>query len=282
MRTLVVALVSALALGCGTDSSGEGAATDEMGENGEPMPTAQGPQSLEQRLEDPQVAQIYRSIMDSIAPDDGWARTRYIQFDWMIDRGDSPPVRRSHRWDVHEGDYRVEAPVGENQMVALFDVDAPTEGERIWLDGTPVEDEARSDSLATRAHAMFINDSYWLLFPFKWADPGVSTRYIPSREVWGEEYEAVELTFDDVGLTPQNRYIALIDPETRMMELWQHFSEASDTVPQFTNRWTDWQDYGPILLSAGRENQDGESTIYFENLAAATEIPDGAFAPPGE
>ena len=247
------------------------------------MPTAQGPQSLEMRLEDPQVAQIYRSIMDSIAPDDGWARTRYLQFDWMIDRGDSPPLRRSHRWNVHEGDYRVEAPVGENQMVALFDVDAPTEGERIWLDGERVTDEAVSDSLANRANAMFINDSYWLLFPFKWTDPGVLTTYIPSREVWGREFEAVELTFeDDVGLTPQNRYIALIDPETRMMEAWQHFTEASDTVPRFTNRWTDWQDYGPILLSSRRENEDGQSTIYFENLAASTEVPDGAFAPPGE
>jgi len=269
MRTLVVALVSAFALACGTDTSDEGGATGQMEGGGEPMPTAQGPQSLEQRLEDPQVAQIYRSILDSIAPNDGWARTRYLRFDWMIDRGDSPPVRRSHRWDVHEGDYRLEAPVGENQMVALFDVDAPTDGERIWMDGEPVEDEARSDSLANRAHAMFINDSYWLLFPFKWTDPGVTTRYIPSREVWGEEWEAVELTFDDVG-------------ETRMMELWQHFSEASDTVPRFTNRWTDWQDYGPILLSSRRENEDGQSTIYFENLAADTVIPDGAFAPPAE
>ncbi len=246
------------------------------------MATAPGTQSLEMRLEDPQVAQIYRSIMDSIAPDDGWERTRYVHFDWMIDRGDDPPLRRSHRWNVHEGDYRVEAPVGENQMIALFDVDAPTEGERIWLDGQRVEDEARSDSLANRAYSMFINDSYWLLFPFKWTDPGVTTRYLPTREVWGKEYEAVELTFDDVGLTPQNRYIALIDPETRMMELWQHFTEASDTVPRFTNRWADWEDYGPILLSSRRETEDGESTIYFENLGAATEVPDGAFAPPME
>jgi len=282
MRTLVVALVSALALGCGSDMSDEGEAGGPPEREGEPTPTAQGPQNLEMRLEDPQVAQIYRSVMDSVAPNDGWARTRYLQFDWMIDRGDSPPLRRSHRWNVHEGDYRVEAPVEAGMMVALFDVDAPTEGDRIWIDGERIEDEARADSLANQAYSMFINDSYWLLFPFKWTDPGVTTRYLPAREVWGKEYEAVELTFDDVGLTPQNRYIALIDPETRMMELWQHFTEASDTVPRFTNQWTDWQDYGPILLSSQRENEDGNSTIYFENLAAGTEVPDGAFAPPME
>ena len=280
MRTLVIVLVSLVGFACGPGSSDDGQEPGAPPDTTEDLPRAQGPQSLEQRLESPMVAQLWTGVMDSIAPDDGWDRTRYVRFDWMVNRDEGDPVRRSHWWDRESGRYRVEASVDAGELVALFNVDHPTDGERVWLDGEAVPDGARSDSLVERAHSMFINDSYWLLFPFKWADPGVETHYAGEAEVWGESYEVVELTFRDVGLTPQNRYRAYIDPETGMFELWQFFRNAQDTVPGFTNRWTDWQRYGPILLSSRRENREGVSGIYFENLDAATEVPAGVFEPP--
>lgn len=273
MRTLLMVLVSLLAVGCVQDESSEVEADTSASEMEERDPA--------EAIEDPEAARVYRAVMDSIAPNGGWDRTRYVEFDWIVDRGEGEPLRRSHRWDRFEGAYRVQAPTEAGEMVALFDVDSPTEDERIWIEGERVNDEARSDSLARDAHSMFINDSYWLLFPFKWADPGVTTRYLGEMEEWGETYEVVELTFDDVGLTPQNRYRAFVDPETGMFELWQHFSSADDEEPAFTNRWTDWREYGPILLSSQREGEDGTSTIYFENLGASTEVPDGAFSDPG-
>lgn len=280
MRTLVIVLVSLIGAACGAESPDGGQMSGASNDATEDS-RAQRPQSLEQRLESPRVAEIWSGVMDSIAPDDGWERTRYVRFDWMVNRDEGEPLRRSHWWDRTSGRYRVEAPVDAGAMVALFNVEHPTEGERIWLDGEAVPDGARSDSLAERAHSMFINDSYWFLFPFKWADPGVTTRYVGKAEVWGERWDVVELTFENVGLTPQNRYRAYVDPETGMFELWQFFRNAEDTEPGFTNRWTDWQRHGPILLSSRRESREGVSRIYFENLDAATEVPEGVFAPPG-
>lgn len=233
-------------------------------------------EALERRMGDGEAARVFARVLDSIAPNDGWARTRYLAFERISGSG----VRRIHRWDRYEGRYWLRAPVGDEELVALFNVNAPTEGERIWLDGERVTDEARSDSLATRAHAWFINDTYWLVFPFKWADPGVTTRYLGEMEEWGERWEVVELTFDNVGLTPQNRYRAFVAPESGMFELWQHYRNAEDEEPRFTNRWTDWRPYGPILLSSRREGEDGEVGVYFENLAASTDVPPGAFATP--
>lgn len=267
MRTPLILLVSLTAgIACGAPPDGD-----------------EGPdRAALDRFEDPDVARLWSTMMDSIAPGNGWRETRWLRFDFVVDRDDGAPTRRSHRWAVWEGDYRLEAPVGGDQrMVALFDVNRPAEGERIWIDGEEVTDPARSDSLVQRAHAMFINDSYWLLMPFKWADEGVRARYLGRMEQWGETYDVVELTFENVGLTPQNKYRAFVDTASGMMELWQHFRDARDEEPGFTLGWTDWERHGPILLSPNRPDREGNSSIRFENLEAGTSVPEGAFAPPG-
>ena len=63
-------------------------------------------------------------------------------------------------------------------------------------------------------------------------DPGSRYTGYGIVEVEGETYEVVELTFDDVGLTPQNKYRGWVDPETHRMAYWQHYTEASDEEPQ--------------------------------------------------
>jgi hypothetical protein len=233
------------------------------------------------RIQDAEAARIWNSLMDRIAPDDGYARTRYLQFDWIVSRGEGQTLRRSHRWAMWEGDYRVEAPVDGGTMVALFNVSAPDQG-RVWVDGEQVTG-ARADSLLDRANGMFINDSYWLLMPFKWGDPGVTATYVGQETApgWGDAtYQVVELTFEGVGLTPQNKYRAYVDPGTGMMELWAHYREADQDEPNFVLAWTDWRDHGPIMLSSRREDPEGNAPIWFENLRAETEVPQGMFEPP--
>lgn len=276
MRTPFILLVSLLLAACGADTSDEAAASGAGGEADAPAPTETRPE-----LADAEADRVWRGVLDSIAPDGGWERTRYLQFTWAVNRGSGEPLRRHHRWDRWENRYRVEAPVEDGRLVALFDPNAPTEGERVWLDGERVPEGERSDELVEQAHGMFVNDSYWLLFPFKWGDPGVEAAYLGEMEEWGETWEVVELTFADVGLTPQNRYRAFVDPESGMMELWQYYQNADDEEPGFTLRWTDWQRYGPILLSSRRETPEGDSRIFFEDLEASTDVPSGAFDPPG-
>ena len=177
--------------------------------------------------------------------------------------------------------YRTVGDAGGQEMVAVIDTNDPTGSERIWLDGEPVTDPAVADSLADRAHAIFINDTYWFLMPYKWADPGVSAAYLGEMELEGRTYEVVELTFEAVGRTPQNKYRGWVDPETGLMAFWQHWRDAGDPEPAFTLAWTDWTRHGPLLLSAGRPDSAGYSRVTFENMAAAMEVPDGMFEGPG-
>jgi len=273
MRTLMSVLVSTgllTAAACAPDTSGS--AADAAGQA---TVQAEAPHYFD----DPDLQRIYAHMMETMAPNDGWHRTRYIQFDWMLDRGDAGVLRRSHRWDVWGGAYRLQAPLGkDHEMVALFNVNHPGDG-RVWVDGA-LQEAPRADSLLRRANAIFINDSYWLLMPYKWADPGVHASYLGTNEMNGAPYEVVELTFEGVGITPQNKYRGWVNPDSWLMDYWQHYRNADDPEPAFTLGWTDWKRYGPIMLSDKRPDENGNSRIYFENLRAEEFVPEGMFEPP--
>lgn len=263
MRTLLIFAVSVLLAGCGDE--------------GTPPPgNGEGESTRSHQFDDPEVTRIHTRMIDAMAPDDGWDRTRYLEFDWGVNR-EGGAVFRSHRWDRYEGLARFEAPSEEGTVVAIFPTDAPEEGD-VWVDGEHLEGEAARDRLqsAYRAH---VNDSYWLLMPYKWSDPGVSTRYVGTEtDDDGREWEVVELTFEqETGLTPQNMYRAFINPETGLMERWHYFSNA-EADPSPTD-WTQWTRVGPISLARDRES-GGEVGIFFSQLDARTDVPEGAFDPP--
>jgi hypothetical protein len=162
MGTRFVVLVSAALVACG----GSGAPPQEGDATISDAP---------QPFEDVDVERIYTRMMTVMAPGSAWPQARYLAFDWVIARPDGEPVVRSHRWDRWEGRYRVEAVRDGKLMLALFDVGDPASG-RVWLDGRPVTGEQAMEMLR-QANAIYVNDSYWLIMPYKWRDPGVHARY---------------------------------------------------------------------------------------------------------
>jgi hypothetical protein len=263
MRTLKLFCVSILLAGCG-----EGAPS-----SGQMEAPANTP-----HFADPDVHRIHTRMMAQIAPDQGWDRARYLEFDWAVRRtAEDTLVVRSHRWDRYEGRARVRQTTPDGEVVTVFQTQAVEEGEA-WLNGEPVTDERRTELLrsAYRAH---INDSYWLIMPYKWTDPGVQLAFQGERiDEEGRSWEVVELAFDDgTGLTPQNRYLAFINPETGRMERWHHFPNLeAEPAPA---DWADWQRFGPIELAVNRRSE-GRVRISFPHLRVETSLPDGVFTGP--
>ncbi|MEX2528640.1 MAG: hypothetical protein WEA09_13490 [Gemmatimonadota bacterium] len=241
---------------------------------GEIPDTAQAPHETAPAFVDPDVARLYARMMDAIAPNGGWERARYLEFD-RGGAGDAPP--RRHRWDRWEGNARWEAVSDAGTVVALFNANDPQSG-RVWLEGEELAGDER-ERLLTSAYRSHINDGYWLLMPFKWGDPGVSSRYLGQREALGRSWDVVELAFDEgVGLTPRNMYHAFLSQETGRMEYWHHFSNPdADPSP---SEWTDWRQVGPLVLAENRR-VDGEIRSRFPHLRVETEVPEGVFDPPG-
>lgn len=263
MRTLIVLTVSLALAACGE-------VTPEAEPTTEP--------ALEQHeFEDADVTRIHSHMIGTIAPDAGWERSRYLEFDWAVNRGEGqPPSVRAHRLDRWEGRARARFDTDMGELIALFDLDDPTSG-RAWIDGEEVEgDDARA--LLQRAYSAHVNDSYWLLMPYKWTDPGVTARYVGEEEEEGRTFEVVELSFEDeTGLTPNNMYRAFVNPESGRMERW-HFLRDADANPSPSD-WTEWTRVGPIELSMNRES-GGEVRIFFSHLLVSEEVPEGAFDTP--
>lgn len=266
MRTLLPVLVSLFLVGCNTDSS-----ADSPGVEASETP------SVTYEFEDPEVDRIYSEMMASMAPGGAWDRTRYLRFDWVFDRGDGNPFVRSHSWDRYTGDYKLEMTNREGgEVVAVFNTEAPEDG-RVWLDGVEQEGET-ADEMLDGAHGAYINDAYWFIMPYKWADPGVNTRFVGiETDEEGREWEVVELSFEGVGRTPDNMYRAFVNPDSNLMERWWHY-RAADAEPSPAD-WTEWTEIGGVMLALNRPRVDG-SRIHFQNVIAAEEIPEGAFSTP--
>lgn len=239
----------------------------------------------------PDSAEIWRDrLMEALGGQEAWESTRFLRFDWVVAGGEDT-VARSHTWDRYSGRYRLEFPGGEDgRFLALFDVNEVRrdtalgkvpEG-RVWIGDGELSGAAR-DSALNRAYGIFINDSYWLLMPFKWADPGVSLRWEGRTElepVEGGPLPTVRLSFEeDLGVT-DDRYWGYLDPETHLLAAWQYHLQGRDEKGAVI-RWENWQDVGPVRMATDRIWPDGSRNIWFENLTASRTVPEGAFAEPG-
>jgi len=226
-----------------------------------------------------EVQRVQTRMLDAMGGKSGWEKARYFEFDFGgIRNGQPAGTARRHHWDRFTGDYSLRFAQGTDTAYVVTNVNvAPLKG-RAWINGREITGP-RVDTLLTSAYARFINDSYWLLMPYKWSDPGVHTHYVGKQtDDKGVEWEVVKLTFDQVGLTPQNEYLAYINPRTGLMERWYHFPRAGAQPAIYD--WKNWQQFGPIRLATEKPTLDGASMIRFDNVRVETKVPKNAFAPP--
>ena len=185
---------------------------------------------------DRRAVEVADMVMDRLGGWSNWDATRHIT--WRFFGG------RLHVWDKRTGNIRFE----EGELVVLMNIHSQ-EG-RAWVAEAEIEN---ADSLAAKLKSTYeawINDSYWLVMPYKLKDSGVTLKYRGQGvTAQGIEAEILELTFRDVGVTPQNRYVIHIDAADHLVRQWSFYREASDDEPAFTLPWTNWKRYGDIWLA---------------------------------
>jgi hypothetical protein len=160
-----------------------------------------------------------------------------LRWDFAVVR-DSAEVSRSHHlWDRDAGRHRLEWRRGDSLLVAVFSTEGVVDGMpasgTVYLDGVPV-DSARSLGLLEEAYGRFINDMYWLLAPLKVFDPGVHRGV--AADSADETTDVLALWFDDVGLTPGDRYWLRADRDSGRMTSWRYRLESGR---EGAYAWTD-------------------------------------------
>jgi hypothetical protein len=128
---------------------------------------------------------------------------------------------------------------------------------KVFENGTLVKDEAKSKVLLEKAKNWWINDSYWLVMPWKLQDPGVSLVYVKTEQLPnGKTVDILQLTFTAVGVTPENKYWLYVDKENHLITQWAYYQNYNDAEPKFLKPWNNYQKAGNILLSFDRPNED--------------------------
>ena len=169
-----------------------------------------------------------------------WDNARY--FTWVFFGS------RKHYWDKKTGNIRIESL--KDSSIYLLNLNS-MQGKVKIQDTVYVNEEAKD--YLQKAKEYWINDMYWLFMPFKLKDTGVSLKYSgESNTRNGAKADVLQLTFEEVGVTPQNKYLVYVDKETRLVSQWDFFSEATQDSARFQLPWEDYKSYGNIKLASSR------------------------------
>ncbi|MBK6993735.1 MAG: hypothetical protein IPH31_01955 [Lewinellaceae bacterium] len=109
---------------------------------------------------------------------------------------------------------------------------------------------------------VWINDSYWLVMPFKMKDSGVTLKYLGEFNTEaGEAADLIQMTFSGVGVTPDNKYHVWVDKKTRLVTQWAYFEKFGDEKPALVNAWGGYKQYEKIMLSSERGSRGSLAPI---------------------
>lgn len=185
---------------------------------------------------------IVPEILKAMGGADQYDKTHFIKWDF---------AKRTLYWDKWTGNVRVESP-GEN-LVILVNIN--TLKGKAFENGSLVTDEEKTKALLTKAKNWWINDSFWLVMPWKLQDPGAMLTYVKTAKLPnGKMADVLQLTFDNVGVTPDNKYLLYVDKKDHLIKQWAYFENFNDPEPSFTRPWDNYQKAGNILLSFDRSD----------------------------
>lgn len=187
---------------------------------------------------------IVKNMLTAMGGLKNYNKTHFIQWNF---------VNRKLFWDKWTGNVRIENPT-ENQVIL---VNINTLKGKVYENGVLVKDQTKVNGLLKKAKNWWINDSYWLVMPWKLQDPGVNLTYVKTDKLPnGKTADILQLTFSAVGVTPDNKYWLYVDREDHLIKQWAHYKNFNDAKPKFVKPWNNYQKVGSILLSFDRPNEE--------------------------
>lgn len=210
---------------------------------------------------DAKAIDIADAVMEKMGGRKAWDDTKIIKWDFF--------GYRKLVWNKHTGDVRIQFDDTDSNLIItnIF-----THNGKVKLDGEEMLEPDSIKKYTKLGESIWINDAYWLFMPFKLKDSKTTLKYLKIDTTQSGDYSHVlQLTFNEIGDTPDNKYWVYVDTTELLVNQWAYFSTYEDSVPLFVNPWDDYQQYGNILLSGGRgkreiteiEVLDSISTTFF-------------------
>jgi hypothetical protein len=209
---------------------------------------------------DSRAQSIADSVMIAMGGKQNWDNTHYVHWNFF--------GKRTLWWDKYIGNVRIEIPA--KKLLILTNLN--TKKGHVYRSGTELTQPDSINYFMDRGYKIWANDSYWLIMPFKLRDPGVNLKYLGAeKDSLGNDCYALELTFNKVGVTPENKYHVYVDRKSYLVTEFDFYSKATDERPEFRDPWTGYKPYGHILIADDR----GEGKL--TDIAVMDEVPSGVF-----
>jgi hypothetical protein len=209
---------------------------------------------------DPLAIVLADRIMSAMGGREAWDKTRYIKWKFF--------GRRTLLWDKESAKVRIE--IEQGNQVILLDLNQLTG--KVFQQGIELTDPDSISFYLAKGERIWINDSYWLVMPYKLKDTGVTLTYVKEDKTQsGELSDVLKLTFENVGVSPDNAYWVWVSKEQDLIKQWSYFTHFTDSLPQFVSPWDDYEQFGQILLAQGR----GSRTL--TEVAVLTTVPQQTF-----
>lgn len=193
---------------------------------------------------DKKAVKIAHKVMESMGGTQNWNQVQYIKWNFG---------KRILHWNKWTGDVRVKSP--KDDLVLLVNIN--TNKGKAYKNGELVTDPKENKQLLKKAKNWWINDSYWLTMPWKLLDPGVQLKYI---DLQNKEH-LIEMTFENVGNTPNNKYYVFVNAKSNLVTKWAFFKNYNDEKPRFIKPWDNYQKLNDVLLSFNRSGFGPKNVI---------------------
>jgi hypothetical protein len=175
---------------------------------------------------------LARQIVDA-SGGQSWNKVARIAFTFNVEADGKRLISAKHDWDLRGGTDTVTWG-GKTVTVKLGD--------------------KNDQGDAKDAMQRWTNDSYWLLMPLKLLDGGVKLESGGSKEIDGQKYDVLKMSFESVGLTPGDHYNLYVDPQSHRVMSWDYMPKPDQT---HHGTWEDYQTFGPLTL-ATKHQMDGK------------------------
>ena len=126
----------------------------------------------------------------------------------------------------------------------------------------------KKDTLGEQAKAAdqkFINDTYWLLFPYQlmWSDFKFEFNQMANAPISQQQMQGLVVNYtDDGGYTPGDTYSLYLSDDLMIKE-WTYESAGGRSL---TTTWEDYETFKGITISKMHKSPDGSFQLYFTDI----------------
>ncbi|MEL6668752.1 MAG: hypothetical protein AAFP08_07260 [Bacteroidota bacterium] len=120
---------------------------------------------------------------------------------------------------------------------------------RVLFNGEPVDNPQALESARFSRKTNF----YWLNMFFKLRDPGLTYKLLEDRQLYGQNYQAVEVSFEDGIGDVKDIYLVYINPDTKLVDYFLFTVMAADRSEPIMMQ-VEYEEVGDIKWPVGRSS----------------------------